>query len=94
MEVIKLWEKISCWAKFLKKGARLAPWMEKGTKNLLTQIGNHGVLWIPSIANVLPLLGGDNKGGYGVMHKVQIEIFNCIPSTIELTRKTPKMDDK
>jgi hypothetical protein len=29
-----------------------------------------------------------------VMHKVQIEIFNCIPSTIELAGKTPKMDDK
>jgi len=44
---------------------RLAPWMEKGVQNLLAQIGSHGVLWIPIIANVFPLLGG-----YGVMCKV------------------------
>jgi hypothetical protein len=44
--------------------------MEKGTRNLLIQIGSFGVLWIPSIANVLLLSGGDNKGGYGVVCKV------------------------
>ncbi len=38
--------------------------------------------------NVLPLLGGDNQGNYGVMHKVWIERFNHIPSMIELARKT------
>jgi hypothetical protein len=68
--------------------------MEEGTQNPLTQIGSCGVLWIPSIANVLPLLRGNNQGGYGVVCKVWIEIFNCIPSTIELVGKTPKMDDK
>jgi hypothetical protein len=47
--------------------------MEEGTQHPLTQIGSRGVLWIPSIANVLPLLGGDNQGGYGVVCKVQIE---------------------
>ncbi len=64
MEVANLWEKISWWAKisknWLKKKAKLAPWMEEGTQNLLDQIINHGVLWIPSKANVLPLLGGNN----------------------------------
>jgi len=50
----------------LKKKARLAPWMEEGTRNLLAQIGNHGMLWIPSTTNVLPLSGGDNHGGYGI----------------------------
>jgi hypothetical protein len=55
---------------FLKKKARLAPWMEEGTQNPLTQIGSCGVLWIPSIANVLPLLRGNNQGGYGVVCKV------------------------
>jgi hypothetical protein len=68
--------------------------MEEGTQHPLTQIGSRGVLWIPSIANVLPLLGGDNQGGFGVVCKVRIEIFNGIPSTIELVGKTPKMDDK
>jgi hypothetical protein len=29
-----------------------------------------GVLWIPSTKNVLPLLGGDNQGGYGVVRKM------------------------
>jgi hypothetical protein len=43
---------------------------------------------------VFPLLGGDNQGGYGVVCKVQIEMLDHIPSTIELVRKTPKMDDK
>jgi hypothetical protein len=28
--------------------ARLAPWMEEGARNFLTQIGSCGVLWIPS----------------------------------------------
>jgi hypothetical protein len=64
MEVTELCEKISWWANFLKnilkKKARLASWMEEGTQNPLTQIRSRGVLWIPSIANVLPLLGGDN----------------------------------
>jgi hypothetical protein len=67
--------------------------MEEGVQNLLAQIGSC-VLWIPSITNVLPLLGGDNKGGYGVVHKVQIKRFNCIPNTIELAGKTSNMDDK
>jgi hypothetical protein len=58
----------------LKKKEKLAPWMEEATQNLLTQIGSHGVLWILSIANVLPLLNGllngDNQGGYGAECKV------------------------
>jgi len=37
------------------------------------------------------LSGGDNQGGYGVVHMVQID---HIPNTIKLTKKTPKMDDK
>jgi hypothetical protein len=45
---------------WFKKKTRLAPWMEEGAQNLLDQIRSHGVLWIPSIANVLPLLGGNN----------------------------------
>jgi len=55
---------------WLKKKTRLAPWMEEGIQNLLIQIGSYGVLWIPSTTNVLLLLGGDNQGGYGVVHKV------------------------
>jgi hypothetical protein len=39
-------------------------------------------------------LGGGNQGGYGVARKVQIKRFDRISSTIELTRKTPKIDDK
>jgi hypothetical protein len=62
--VENLWEKISWWTKFSKncskKKARLAPWMEEGAQNLLAQIGNHGALWISSITNVFPLLGGNN----------------------------------
>ncbi len=45
-------------------------------------------------AHVLPLLGGDNKGGYGVVHNVWIKRFDCISSTIELVEKTPKTNDK
>jgi hypothetical protein len=95
MEVVSLWEKISWWAKFsknwLKKKVRLAPWMEEGNQNLLAQIGSCGVLLIPNTANVISLLGGDNQGGYGMVHMVRID---HIPSTIKLTKKTPKMDDK
>jgi hypothetical protein len=73
-KVVSLWEKISWWAKisknWSKKKARLAPWMEEGTQNLLAQIGSHGVLWILNIANVLPLSSGNNQGGYGVVCKV------------------------
>jgi hypothetical protein len=36
----------------------------------------------------------DNQGGYDVMHRVLMERFDCIPSTIELVRKTPKTYDK
>jgi hypothetical protein len=50
------------------------------------------VLWIPSIANVLLLSGGDNKGGYGVVCKVWIKKGDHIPNTIKLARKTPKMN--
>jgi hypothetical protein len=52
------------------------------------------VLWIPNTLNVLPLSGGGNQGGYGVVHKLWIKRFNHIPSLIELTRETQKMDDK
>jgi hypothetical protein len=62
--VAKLWEKISWWAKFSKNWSKikvkLAPWMEKGVQNLLAQIGNRGVLLIPSTTNVFLLSGGDN----------------------------------
>jgi hypothetical protein len=54
---------------------KLTPWMEEGAWNLLTQIGSCGVLWILSIISVLPLLNGDNQGGYGVVRKVRIEFF-------------------
>jgi hypothetical protein len=46
------------------------------------------------VANVYPLLGGNNQGGYGVVHKMRIQRFNHILSTIELTRNTPKTYDK
>jgi hypothetical protein len=98
MEVVNLWEKISWWAKFSKnwskKKAKLTPWMEEGIQNFMAQIGSSGVLWIPSTKNVLPFLGGDNHGGYSVVHKVQIKRFNHILSTIELVGKMPKVDDK
>ncbi len=97
-KVASLWEKISWWAKFSnnwsKKKARLAPWMETGIQNHLAQIGSHGVLWILSTTNVFPLLNGDNQGGYGVVCKVRIKIFDHIPSTIELVGKALKTDDK
>jgi hypothetical protein len=64
MKAMNLWEEISWWAKllnnWLKKKARLAPWMEEGARNLQAQIGSHGVLWILSTTNVFLLLGGDN----------------------------------
>jgi hypothetical protein len=40
------------------------------------------------------LSSGDNWGGYGVVCKVQIERFDCIPSTIKLAMKTSKTYDK
>jgi hypothetical protein len=57
--------------------------MEEGARNHLAQIGSYGVLWIPNTTNVLQLLNGDNQSGYGVVCKVQIEIFNHIPNMIE-----------
>ncbi len=93
-----LWEKISWWAKFsknwLKKKARLAPWMEECAQNLLAQIGSRGVSWIPSTTNVFSWLSGENQSGYGVVRKVLIERFNYIPSMIELAGKTLKTNDK
>jgi hypothetical protein len=68
--------------------------MEEGVQNLLAQIGNLGVLWIPNTTNVLPLLGGDNQGGYGVVHHMRIKRFNCIPSMIEFVKKTLKTNNK
>jgi hypothetical protein len=62
--------------------------MEEGARNLLAQIGSHGVLLIPSTTNVLPLSSGDNQGGYGVVGKVRIEKNDRIPITIELVGKT------
>jgi hypothetical protein len=58
------------------------------------QIRSYGVLWFPSMANVFLLLGGDNQGDFGVVHKMWIERFNHIPSTIELAGNTPKTYDK
>jgi hypothetical protein len=55
---------------FLKKKAKLAPWMEESIRNLFAQIGSCGILWIPSMKNVFPLLGIDYQGGYGVVIKV------------------------
>jgi hypothetical protein len=46
------------------------------------------------MAYVFLLLGGDNQGCYGVVHKMRIERFNHIPSTIELMGITPKTYDK
>ncbi len=67
----------------------------KSCWKLLAQIWSRGVLWIPSTTNVLPLLGWDNQGGYGVVCKVRIKRFYHIPNIIELVGKsTPKMDDK
>jgi hypothetical protein len=37
---------------------------------------------------------GDNHGGFCVVHKVQIESFDCIPNTIKLVGKRPKTNDK
>ncbi len=44
--------------------------------------------------NVLLLSGQDNQSGYGMVCKVWIERFDCIPNTIELVGKTPKTNDK
>jgi hypothetical protein len=68
--------------------------MEEGVQNLLAQIRNYDVLWIPSTTNVPPLSSGNNQGSYGVVHKVLIKRFDCIPSTIELAGKTLKTNDK
>ncbi len=88
MEAVSLWEKNSWWAKFLKN------WSKKRHSRPFGPIGSYGVLWIPSTTNVLPLSGGNNEGGYGVVCKVQIKKFDHIPNTIELARKTPNTNDK
>jgi hypothetical protein len=36
----------------------------------------------------------DNQTSYGMVLKVWIEMFNCIPSIIELVAKTPKTYDQ
>ncbi len=65
----------------------------KKTLKLFAHIGNYGVLWVPSMTNVLPLSSGNNQGGYGVV-QMRIERFDHIPSTIKLAWKTLKTDDK
>jgi hypothetical protein len=64
--------------------------MEKKDLNLLSQIRSQGTSWILSTMNVLPLLVMDNRTSYGVLLKVWIEMFNYIPSTIELVAKNLK----
>jgi hypothetical protein len=44
--------------------------MEEKAQNFLSQTQNQGILWIPSITNIFPLLGQNNQGGYGVVCKV------------------------
>ncbi len=94
MEMVELWNKVTWRAKFNKNFLKKKPWlaqrMQEHAWNLLSQIGSLGVLWIPSITNVLPLFGMDNQGGYDVVHKVQIERLNHIPNTIVLGGKHPK----
>jgi hypothetical protein len=46
------------------------------------------------MANVFPLLGVDNQGGYGVVHTMRIKRFNHILSTIELVGNTPTTYNK
>jgi hypothetical protein len=65
------------------------PLMEEGVWNLCVQTKSCAILWIPSTTNVLSLSGGDNQGGYGVVCRVRIKRFNCIPNTIDLVWKTP-----
>jgi len=72
----------------------MAPWMEKGDLNLLSQIRNQDTLWILSTTTMVLLLVMDNQTSYGVVLKVWIEMFNCIPSTIELVAKAPKTYDQ
>jgi hypothetical protein len=43
---------------------------------------------------VFPLLGLNNQNGYGVVHKKQIERFDCNLNTSELVKKTPKINEK
>jgi hypothetical protein len=69
-----------------KEKVETSTWMEENTQNLFALIKRSGVLWIPSIANVFPLLDGDNYG-----NKVQIKRFDHIPNTIELVGKTCQM---
>ncbi len=69
---------------FFEKEGKISTMDVRRRSNLLPQIGNRSVLWIPNTTNVFPLLGGYNQGGYSVVCKVQIEKFNRIPSTIEL----------
>jgi len=59
----------------------LVPWLEEGALNIFPP---HAKSWHPM----------DNQGDYGVMCEVWIEIFDHIPITIELIRKTPKTYDK
>jgi hypothetical protein len=92
-KVVDLWEKNSWGAKFskknFKKNVRLTPWMEKGTRNLLAQIGSHGNITLMDSKHSKCVTIVGNQDGYGVVYKVQIEVFDHIPSTIELARKTP-----
>jgi len=44
--------------------------------------------------NAFPLLGLNNQNGYGVVHKVRIEKFDCNLNTIELVNITPKINKK
>jgi hypothetical protein len=44
--------------------------------------------------DVLMLSSQNHQGGYVVVHKVQIEQFNHILSTILWARKAPKINDK
>jgi hypothetical protein len=81
-----LWEKKN-FKEFFKKEGEISTMDIRRCLKPSSQIGNHGVLWIPNTRNVFPLLGGNNQGGYNVVPKVQIKKFNRIPSTIELVGK-------
>ncbi len=54
---------------FLKMKARLTPWMfKKVFETFLPKL--EAMAFYRFQAHVLPLLGGDNQGGYGVVHNV------------------------
>ena len=68
---------------------RVMPWNENALKASFEKHMNHGIVWVPQVAKILPIDGHDVEGGYGKVRKVRISGMKGISLHIEFAGKLP-----